>query len=299
MKTTKKPLDCARVRELLYEYADGTLDSKLMGAVLAHIEACEDCRRELDETVNMLDALKSCAEEPPASLYEGVMARVGQTEQEPAVIRGAGRRFIPIGSIAAACAVVMMLVVGRHVIFNSRIDGASEDIVNDTAVGSLTALIADENSDLIATNTASDANAHGLYSADAEPTVEVTTSGVSVSAPRYGVTDVTAAPSAPSSTPLKDKSKSAANVDKVFSAAYKKENAVIVCLESALDGDKDNGEKLVLADVTVYRFTDSKDAVKRYYSYIEALSDEGVYFRSAMPSEFTACEIYLVAETES
>ncbi len=111
----KKPLTCDEVRELLFEYSENSLDEWEAARVKAHLDGCEACRRELESVKALLSTMPLCAAEPPAALFDSVMAKIGDVSQEPKTSRSK-KRFIPYGTVAAACAAVMIVVAGQQVI---------------------------------------------------------------------------------------------------------------------------------------------------------------------------------------
>lgn len=68
--------DCTPVRQLLPELAAGVADGTERARALAHLAACPDCRRELDDTTRILDELLLLApeREPSAGFESSVLA---------------------------------------------------------------------------------------------------------------------------------------------------------------------------------------------------------------------------------
>ena len=118
MRTDKKPLSCEEARDLMFDYLDNNLTPSRTERLLAHLAACADCRAELDERREMLALIADVAEEPPAALHDNIMRAIADIPQDAPgsgakILTDQKRRFIPWGTVAAACAAVMILVAGR------------------------------------------------------------------------------------------------------------------------------------------------------------------------------------------
>ena len=106
-------MDCKKIRELLSEYIDGTLDAKTRDVVEEHLKTCKGCKEELE-------ALKACIRE--VSSLKGVKApgdfleRVHQRIEQKSGFRDILRRlFIPLQvkiplEVAAVVATVLLVV---------------------------------------------------------------------------------------------------------------------------------------------------------------------------------------------
>jgi len=310
MKSTKKPLGCVAVRELLFEYAEDTLDELTANHVGAHIASCDACRQELDEVHAILNSIGKCKEEPPCKLYESVMEKIAVTAQDPVIIKKK-RRFIPYGTFAAACAAVTVLVAGRHVIFNApdaKIDGgdmAVVDIADDTSKALERSVPSNESTADIAV---ADVH-HGesiLYSEhsfeDADEYITTTTPSVSTASPKTENSGDNKQNLLEDSVnaPVSDKVRSV--IDTVYSyISVSDDAAVIVCIGSDFDFGKPDfatSYSIGKLEVDVYRTEDN--AKESYVHYLECLSANGAYAKAAMPSdnEFSVCELYLITYTE-
>lgn len=121
MKTRKKNgIGCDEARELMFEYLDGELDPRTSAKLAAHLMECPDCQKELDECRRMLEEIRKVEYPAPDALRGNVMALVGCTPQEkPSRFKRivCGRRFTTaVGTVAAACAVIALVVLNRGVI---------------------------------------------------------------------------------------------------------------------------------------------------------------------------------------
>jgi len=96
------PDTCESWSEQLVDYADGELDQTQRARVLAHLEACADCRRRLEALRRSL------------ALAQGVWSeRAAELDQIPVAATGRGirtRRRVPWLAIAAAAAVLLVVL---------------------------------------------------------------------------------------------------------------------------------------------------------------------------------------------
>jgi hypothetical protein len=70
--------ECAEIRELIPEIAAGVAAGDERARALAHLSGCQECRRELAMTSDLVDELLTLAPsgEPPAGFESRVMARL-------------------------------------------------------------------------------------------------------------------------------------------------------------------------------------------------------------------------------
>jgi len=125
------------VRELLAEYAAGTLDPARRSQVEAHLATCADCRADLAGWLRLAAAAGPPADPPPASeLVYRVMVRSALAEPTPA--RSPGRfslalvlaeaRLLRI-PVLVASALVLALTVALAATQTAAPDGWSGDIL--------------------------------------------------------------------------------------------------------------------------------------------------------------------------
>ncbi len=99
--------DCEKIKELLYDYAEGRLSGEESAFVRKHILACADCRAEHEAVCEMLSDMKDAEADVPPTLFGDVMCAVEKFEKEKK--RAAAKRgFMRYGSFAAAFAVVLI-----------------------------------------------------------------------------------------------------------------------------------------------------------------------------------------------
>ena len=128
----KRNISCGEARELMFDYLDGTLSTSMENKLKHHIENCSECRIELDERKALLDSIGKIELDAPKELYPNVMQLVGLTEQDkkkrPNILT-ARRRYIPIGTIAAACAIFVFIMLNRDTLnIINNADSAVYDI---------------------------------------------------------------------------------------------------------------------------------------------------------------------------
>ena len=81
-----EPMDCDRLREVLFDHVDGLLGRDDAEAARVHLGACDPCRslqEEVRRNFSALDAWED--EELPAGSFERLQARVAGTAPAPAV----------------------------------------------------------------------------------------------------------------------------------------------------------------------------------------------------------------------
>jgi len=96
-------IDHGKAVEALWELDEGQLPE---GELAAHLESCPECREEYEKIKKIKAELKSCSEEVPPELEEGVMATV-RTEKKKRSF------YIPIGTISAAAVILIVFTLGR------------------------------------------------------------------------------------------------------------------------------------------------------------------------------------------
>ena len=119
MKTrNQNQISCNDVRELMFEYLDGELDSRTSAKLTAHLMDCRECQTELEGCRKLLDEIGKVDYHVPEALHGNVMALVGCTAQDKPskfkrVFGSFGCRTAAIGTFAAACAVVAIVILNR------------------------------------------------------------------------------------------------------------------------------------------------------------------------------------------
>jgi hypothetical protein len=108
-------MECARVKELLSEYVDGSLDAQVGAAVRDHVSICNDCKEELASLSAMVEELGSL--EPvkaPADFLEKIHERMEPRLRLYRIIRKLFVPFhikIPLELAAAATMAILVIAV--------------------------------------------------------------------------------------------------------------------------------------------------------------------------------------------
>ena len=122
-----KNINCDTACDMMFDYIDGTLSEEDVSLLERHIGECEACKKELDERREMLALVKLSRYNPPSQLKSVVMEKVEKAPNK-ATILGAHRRFLPwAGTVAAACAAVVILIAGRNQPSNNLMYDAEKD----------------------------------------------------------------------------------------------------------------------------------------------------------------------------
>jgi len=101
-------LTCSSARELLDEYAHGEVADEMADSVVAHLNECAPCGREmarLDETAGLLTALSPV--DPPARIRQRMQAEVARRSR-PVYARPTFRGLAATAATAVAAAAVMI-----------------------------------------------------------------------------------------------------------------------------------------------------------------------------------------------
>lgn len=106
-------MKCEEFREMTIEYADGQLGAASRAGIDAHANVCAPCRRELDETLELLLSLKSGVLEDPGDLFWKKFNAAVYSQLKPAApvtfISFARRRA---GAGVAAAALLLVSISG-------------------------------------------------------------------------------------------------------------------------------------------------------------------------------------------
>jgi len=312
----KKPITCDEVRTLLFEYAEDSLDEWEKARVKAHIESCNECKRELSEVRGLLEALPLCAEEPPRSLFDNVMAAIENEPMEEVPTRSK-KRLIPYGAIAVACAAVMIVVAGRHVVpmtDSIAIDDGAQKIgeaVKGENIVEVSAAPDEESDDASAKaddKPVTESHNPTLRVIDSGDTVEVSTSSLLVGSPSY--TDIQYADSenesydvgeaAVSDNLNEDKGNTPIGTifDYVKSADFTSQIAVIVCDEDDIVSDLSEyySSTLVHRGVTADRYIISENAMSAFVDILSNVDNKLWKLPSDLNS-FKLFHLYLITDS--
>ena len=105
-------MNCREVRALLNDLVDGTLQEAERRTVEGHLKGCVECRTSeagLRALLARVGALpRSIA--PVRDAWPGIVSRIGAGEVIESDFAGRGRRWYPLGAVAAAAAVLIVAV---------------------------------------------------------------------------------------------------------------------------------------------------------------------------------------------
>ncbi|OGR87868.1 MAG: hypothetical protein A3J74_06335 [Elusimicrobia bacterium RIFCSPHIGHO2_02_FULL_57_9] len=117
-------MECRELKELLSAYADGQASSEEQVLLLAHLEGCPACRRELKLFQTMKTALRRvCSPAVPADLRAALLAQAARRRSKPTP----WLKRAPVGvgfSLAFAAAV---LAIGVEQFESRQADSISVD----------------------------------------------------------------------------------------------------------------------------------------------------------------------------
>jgi hypothetical protein len=104
--------------EALAAFADGTATQDERALVLAHLQGCASCRRDVDMARRAVDALATLPEPPSPTLDPGsIVRRAGNVvEMEPAAARRRGLYRLGSGVVAAGLVAGLVFVLATGVI---------------------------------------------------------------------------------------------------------------------------------------------------------------------------------------
>ncbi len=122
-----KTINCETACDMMFDYIDGTLSEADISLLQRHLDECEACRKELAERREMLALVKLSRYNPPSELKASVMEKIEKTPQKSNIF-AAKRRILPwAGTVAAACAAVVILVAGRGYFSSDSLLDAKKD----------------------------------------------------------------------------------------------------------------------------------------------------------------------------
>ena len=106
-------MECARIKELLSEYIDGTLDAQARAVVENHVATCKSCKEELASLSALVEELGSL--EPvkaPEDFLEKIHERMESRFGFDRIVR---KLFMPFGikiplELAAAATIAILVI---------------------------------------------------------------------------------------------------------------------------------------------------------------------------------------------
>ncbi len=118
-------MKCYRIKRLLSEYIDGTLDKKTATVVEGHLESCRDCRREYITLHNLIEDLRSMELlEAPTDFLKKVHERIATSSRAKKSLQSLffpWPGWVSKGLIATAAAAALALIIFNSVHYKGRI----------------------------------------------------------------------------------------------------------------------------------------------------------------------------------
>lgn len=109
-------MNCRKIEPLIFDFADGSCDSRVGRQVEAHVAGCKECSVKLDHARRILATVRAI---PPLVAPEGFRARVGERIAARESLKPSWRSFLyarlswrPVAAlgVTAALAIVLALV---------------------------------------------------------------------------------------------------------------------------------------------------------------------------------------------
>jgi len=291
MRTDKKPLSCEEARDLMFDYLDNHLSPSQTERLLAHLSACADCRAELDERKSMLALIADVAVEPPAALHYNIMRAIADIPQDAPesgakILTDKKRRFIPWGTVAAACAAVMILIAGRGTLPGAGAGDLVAPAADRLALEEAAEVGGADDADAYRTK----AYTYSDNSANGEVVIVETTAGVAMFSPGPKTPDE-------KSAPVEKKSAQSAALDALIAEASA-EDAVLALCESGFEGltPVSDADSISVGGFDVTRYLVTENAVETFGGYVNLFEKEKIDYRANIPegSDFDAFQIWIL-----
>jgi hypothetical protein len=113
-------MKCYRIKRLLSEYIDGTLDKKTATVVEKHLESCEDCSREYISLHTLVEDLRSMERhEAPTDFLIRLRERIDTSSGSKKSLQSVFfplPGWVPKGLIATAAAAALALIVFNNTV---------------------------------------------------------------------------------------------------------------------------------------------------------------------------------------
>ncbi|MBE6611170.1 MAG: hypothetical protein E7632_01650 [Ruminococcaceae bacterium] len=293
MNSDKKPLSCDAARELMFDYIDGQLSESEKSRLEAHLSDCDGCRNELEKCRRMLALLHETELDAPIGLGERVMAAIenipqDESESTAKILTPKKKFFVPWGTVAAACAVVMILIAGRGTIGVGRSDSG---MVAEAEVERLElnapADVPAYDGDASVMYTLQDA----VTDAYDDSVVIETTAGVSMLSPSVTT-------SAPANEPKNELTISPLDNLIPEASADAGDSAVLILFESDFAGLWPDSylDSFTLNNYEIIRYFIRENAEDTFGTYVNLFEENSIDYRAIIPAgaEFDECEIWLV-----
>lgn len=112
--------ECEKYQELCAAFVDDELTAEELASLQAHLAGCPECTEYLDDLRQVAGLCREKPPEPPETLHENIMQYIVAEAQATVVQPEHRRRTLPVFTVLAAAAVVVLCVLS----------GVSSDFIN-------------------------------------------------------------------------------------------------------------------------------------------------------------------------
>ncbi len=102
-------MECSNIKELIPFLDDGSIEAETQDVVRIHLEGCPSCRKEYQETVDMLEKVRGVIIENQPAPAPGFIEMVGKKIAKKKKIRALFYRVVPV-----AAAIVFTISLGLY-----------------------------------------------------------------------------------------------------------------------------------------------------------------------------------------
>ncbi len=291
MKTQRIQMTCENAQSLMFEYLDNALSEFQKKLFLNHIEGCAICQTELEKCKQMLSLIQSVDMEVPPTLHENVMKQIEDIPQD-AKILGNKKRFIPWGTIAAACAVVMIMIAGR---VGVGIEQNDADIVAERSLDRLEFFAPAEavGENVYAVKDPLSAENHQEALEEDEHVIVETTTAVTMFSAAVKDNEGIYSPNSTDSVKI-----SALDNFLLWVLTEKQDEAILLLYADDMKGitPESESESFEHNGFKVTRYTIDSAAEDTFAGYIKLFEEKKIDYRTVIPTgaEFERCEIWLL-----
>ena len=111
-------MTCEKICELMMEFVCGELDDATADEIKAHIEACDNCKKEYELALGMSEAINDAGFDAPGDLHGRIMSAVINEKKRQRRARLI-RNLTAIGASAAAFVIIVNMIAGNSIQSNS------------------------------------------------------------------------------------------------------------------------------------------------------------------------------------
>ncbi len=95
-------MNCTELKNVLPFLGDGTLDAEIERAAHAHLDECEECKGDYEETVRMLGTITDVLSQPAGSSSDAFLAEVRQKINKKKRHHAITYRILPVAAVFVA-----------------------------------------------------------------------------------------------------------------------------------------------------------------------------------------------------